>query len=421
MTRMLCVVTSVPFPTDAGMRVRNGNLLRALAADTDVTVVTWAAPGEKVGTHLLGEHVDDAVVLPAYPRTPRLPDRIRRRTAMWGGGLPSHVQELLEARGLATGGDGVAALRDAIETRHAADPFRAVVLWDEAAAALPLPDLGVPVVVHRHNLFTRVIGDMAARRTIHGLFWRSLERRPWTAFDRAVNDTGDLVIAPSPEIAKGVRALSPGADVAEVPTAVDLSEHVHDPAAGRDLGFVGWMGYHPNVDAVQWFVRHCLSGVRAEHPETRLRVIGRDPSPSVRRLRSPAVDVTGEVPDVFDAARGVRVGVAPLWGGLGIKTKTLELMAMGIPVVATPVGAEGITARDDEGLLVARDATEFVRTIDELLTDDDRVRRLGQAARAHVAEHHSWAAARDRQREALASILQSVLEPPAHPATEVSS
>ena len=78
--------------------------------------------------------------------------------------------------------------------------------------------------------------------------------------------------------------------------------------------------------------------------------------------------------------------------GMGIKTKTLDLMSFGLPVVSTRRGAEGIDACAEDGLIVVDDERRFAEEVSALLSEPDRADRLGRAAREYVTKHHSWRA-----------------------------
>lgn len=408
MRRALCVFASPPYPPDSGMRHRNWNLLRAGASEYDTTILTWA-PSERGRPALddgvrdaLGSVASEVVVLPAAAPQLDLASRLRRRARMWAGDVPSYVQVVLEERGLRRG-EGRARLAATVAARHRDRPFDHVVLWEEALAAVPLPDLGVPVVLHRHNVFARVVPDVMRRRPVWRAVW-ALEGRRWREFDRRVMRAADLVITPSAESAAWLGALAPATALGVVGTGAQARAMSTPVEARRDVAFVGWMRYHANVDAVRWFARECWPALRRRFADSTFRIVGREPGPEVLRLAGRDVRVTGEVPDVAEALEGVRVGVVPLWSGMGVKTKTLEMLGMGLPVVSTPAGAEGLRAGPDDGLVVARTAAEFVDAVAALLGDAATATRLGEAARAYVGREHSWEGVGAEYRALLAGL-----------------
>ncbi|HVM41003.1 MAG TPA: glycosyltransferase, partial [Acidimicrobiia bacterium] len=343
--RLLAVAAAAPWPPDSALRARTWNLLTRTAQEADVTLVTWSPPGAGGADRsevdaALGGAFGRVILLPSQVPGRGVGVRLWRRVRQWAGGHPGYAQEMLEERGLH---DRSArdAFVDVVRALHGAAPFDAVLLCEDEAACLPLPDLGVPVAIHRLNVFTRVVGDVMRRNPRWWPVWLA-ERHTWVRFDRATLVRADLAFTPTPESADALRRVAPGTPVVALPNGEPFSDLgsirplTLPPSKGRDVVFVGWMGYAPNVDAVRWFTRRCWPSVLARHPDAVLRIVGRDPSPPVRRLgRLPGVVVTGEVDDVSAACEGARLGVVPLRAGMGIKTKTLELMAMGLPVVST--------------------------------------------------------------------------------------
>ncbi len=192
------------------------------------------------------------------------------------------------------------------------------------------------------------------------------------------------VVVRTAEDADLLRAQVPGAVVRVVPNGVDL------PAAGAPadapvLAFLGAYDATSNVQAAQLLVRHVLPLVRARVPAASVLLIGRNPTAKVCALDA---EVTGSVPDVTPALRRAAVFVAPMSSGLGVKNKVLEAMAAGLPVVGSPLAAQGIGS--GEGVLVGRGAQELADLVVQLLDDPERRHRLGRANRDRVAAEHSW-------------------------------
>jgi len=157
------------------------------------------------------------------------------------------------------------------------------------------------------------------------------------------------------------------------------------------VGFVGDMSYRPNADAVCWFVQECWPGIRGHCPDAVFRIVGRNPSRRVHRLAGvEGVEVTGEVEDVGAYVRAFDVSVAPLRIARGLQNKVLEAMAAARPVVLTTAAATGIGATDGKHWLIADSAHDVVQDVSSLLRDPYRRARIGNAARAFVAENHRW-------------------------------
>lgn len=400
--RVLALYTHPPSRTSSAAQLRSWHLLEAVVAEHEVVVVTWTGPHvEPSELAALRGLACEVIALPLGRRSLSPAARARRGARFLLGGVPPFVAAELEERRLHKQ-SGRRAFEARLRALGGEAAFALVVLGEEAMALAPLACLRVPVVLHRLNVYGRVIGDLYRRRTHRRGRWL-LERRRWWAFDRRVMEGVSLSFAPTAECASELAAL--GYPVEVLSGGVDIRELRTPPSQGRDVVFVGWMGYPPNVDAVRSFVREAWGPIAARFPASTVRIVGRYPAPEVRALASERVVVTGEVPDVVDACEGARVGVVPLRAGMGIKTKTLELMGMGLPVVATSIGAEGIGAGCDDGLIVADEPRGFAAAVAALLEDGGRADRLGRAARRYVERHHRWEAIGAAYRRRLAELV----------------
>src|SRR5207249_2750667 len=125
----------------------------------------------------------------------------------------------------------------------------------------------------------------------------------------------------------------------------------------------------PNVDGIQWFVEEVLPLL----PETHLIVVGRNPPSQLMRTaeRTKRLTLTGSVTDARPFVADAQVFVVPLRIGGGTRLKILEAFSMGVPVVSTPIGAEGLSVRDGEELLLGGDAKTFAGQVIRLLDNPE--------------------------------------------------
>jgi len=159
------------------------------------------------------------------------------------------------------------------------------------------------------------------------------------------------------------------------------------------IAFSGNMGYAPNVQAVEWFVRHCWAAVRQAVPGARFRILGGNPAPSILALRGvPGVQVVGRVSDMMASLQETALSVAPMQSGSGMQFKVLEAMACGLPVITTTLGLGAIRAEPGVDLEVADDPVAFSRSVIRLLGQEPARREMGARARAFVEFNHSWEA-----------------------------
>lgn len=223
------------------------------------------------------------------------------------------------------------------------------VVFIQAAEVLP-KDRWPEATLVSHD----VLSQRFQRRYEHAQGWRRILTRLETyrvkRWETAVLRGFGQVRVLSEKDKKLVESLTGRKDVLvtypEVPRYIDPSERTRDQIDPSMMLFWGHIGRQENADAVHFFVRKIMPFILAKRPDARLVIAGIDPPESVRALAGSAVVVTGYVEHPDALFRSAAVGVVPLRFGSGIKIKTVEMIACGLPVVATSVGAEGVAPSD---------------------------------------------------------------------------
>ena len=221
-----------------------------------------------------------------------------------------------------------------------------------------------------------------------------LEHRKLSAFEPEFARRFDRVLYISEHDRAQAETEAPLDNVLILPHGVDYEYFTPDPTVPKTPDSVimtGNMGYAPNVDAAQYLAAEVLPLVRDEIPNVTLSIVGADPPAAVRDLANdPAIEVTGRVPDLRVYMNRAAVAVAPIRIGAGLQNKVLEGMSMGLPVVTTTIGNEGIQAVDGEKLFVADSPDLFAKRITELLRDARLRERVGAAARNFILSDWTW-------------------------------
>jgi sugar transferase (PEP-CTERM/EpsH1 system associated) len=382
--RILWIKAELLHPVDKGGRIRTYQMLRSLSRRHHVTYVCLddglAAPD---AIERAREYAQEVIVVPFRPPVKRsvgfFVDLLRNLFSP----LPYAIARYYSPE-----------LRERVQQlAGAAD----LIVCDFLFPSLNVPDgLPAPTVLFEHNVEAMIwqrhvsVPQHAARRAYMRLQWRRMLR-----FEGRECRRFSHIIAVSPIDAEVIRREYAVASVGHVPTGVDLeyfSASQPRPVESRELVFIGSMDWMPNDDGIRWFARDVFGRIEERIPGARLLVVGRLPSPRMRALaaRNSAIEVTGTVADVRPYLERAAICVVPLRVGGGTRLKIYEAMAMGVPVVSTAIGAEGLPLRNDEHLLIADTTDEQVGAICALLADRTRASRLAAAARQHVQEHCSW-------------------------------
>jgi glycosyltransferase involved in cell wall biosynthesis len=181
-------------------------------------------------------------------------------------------------------------------------------------------------------------------------------------------------------------------NVVVVPNGSDVPREL--PSSGTDGGtllFCGLLSYAPNEDAVRFFVGSILPAIRHELNDTRFAVVGASPSATVRALNDGvSVRIEADVPSVAEYYRTATVAVVPIRMGGGTRIKILEAWALGVPVVSTSIGCEGLECVDGEHLMVADSPQQFAQACVELLRSPARREALVRAGRELVMKKYRW-------------------------------
>ncbi len=236
-----------------------------------------------------------------------------------------------------------------------------------------------------------------------------LEAASWRRLQVDATSWADNTLCVTPEDHVLYRAMG-GRNLVTVPLGMDLNQIKPDwqPAGidGRETHlFVGSFGHRPNVLAAEFLCDQVWPAVLAERPEATLVLAGRgsDDFLAARLPRdqwgSRHVQALGFVDDLTPHFRDCRLFVAPLPEGGGIKIKILEAMARGVPVVTTPVGAEGITKAGDAAITIAPCDVSFAAAVVRDANDLDGCRARAKTARHLMETRFGWAAITDRLTE----------------------
>ena len=167
-----------------------------------------------------------------------------------------------------------------------------------------------------------------------------------------------------------LRPLLPDAKLHVFPLIMNIKGTSKTFAKRRDIVFIGGYQHTPNVDAVQYFVAEIMPLLRKQLPGVRFFVVGSKPPAEIQVLASEDVIITGFVEDLSPLLDKMRVSVAPLRYGAGIKGKIGTAMAVGLPVVATPLAAEGMSLTDGENICVADGAQALADAIIKIYQDE---------------------------------------------------
>jgi sugar transferase (PEP-CTERM/EpsH1 system associated) len=369
---LLFLAHRAPFPPDRGDKIRSYHVLRHLARNWRVHLCTFAEQAAE-------QH------LPPELQTELASHSILRRTKPMA---VAAMQALVTGKPISLAAFAHPGMARAVADVRARHPIAATYIFSGQMAQYRG---GEPTIMDMVDVDSAKFASLAetTRPGMRAILKR--EARLLGRYERQVSRSVAATLFVSEAEAALFRSGGGKGNILAVENGIDATRYdaaTVDPGTddGPLIVFTGQMDYRPNIDAVTRFVEHILPLVRKACPTVRFAIVGRAPTPAVRRLASNAVIVTGEVPDTRLWLARAAVCVAPLDLARGIQNKLLEAMSMARPVVASVPAAEGI----DHGgtIAVAGDDRDFARQVIAALNGPAD----NPAARARVLARYDWAA-----------------------------
>lgn len=399
--RILFLTQIIPFPPDAGPKVKTWNVLRYLASQGhEITLASFVRPEEIPYVNHLRQVCAEVHTVP-----------IRR----------SRPADLLYfARSLRTGRpflverDDLPEMRALIRRLLAEKRYDCIQADQLTMAQFALPPEGKNAVADAHpftifdahNAVWTITERMS--RTVPAPLkpFLSLETRRTRLYEGMLLRRFDHTLAVT-EIDRGhllaaydefSRRQPPARHnpaLSVVPIAVDTTQigPVQPQAGSQNILTLGTLHYPPNADGIRWFVQEVFENVRRKAPQASLTIVGKNPPQDFLALaaeRPEAVKVTGYVPDLRPYMEQAALLVVPVRVGSGMRVRILEALAYGMPTVTTSVGLEGIEAREGEEVLVADTPQAFSEAVLSLLGDEALRTKLSRCGRRLAEDRYDW-------------------------------
>jgi len=157
----------------------------------------------------------------------------------------------------------------------------------------------------------------------------------------------------------------------------------------NSLIFIGGFAHDPNIDAMLYFCKEILPIIQQEIPNVRLRIIGSSIPEGIKALANKSIEVVGYVPDTQEYLQSSYISIAPLRYGAGMKGKVGEAMTLGLPVVSTSIGIEGIGLTPEENILMGNTPEEFSNQIIRLLQNKILHKKISASGQKFMHDNYS--------------------------------
>jgi glycosyltransferase involved in cell wall biosynthesis len=375
---LVSILPRPPHPTRDGLAIRNYHLLAALAEEFRVRAFALTDPERDYGLE-----APPGVDLLPVPQTPRA----RRRAAAVAGSLlvgGAYSARLYHSAALSSRiGAAVHGERPAWVVAHS---------YHVGPAAL---SSGAPAWIDFHNLDAEIWRRVAETAGSAGerLFARIQAPRVEELEARLAGSAAGLSCV-STRDAEALRRSGARVPPYVAPNGVDLDRYAMRAAQpeGDVVFFVGDLSWPPNAEGVRWLRDRVWPQIVRSRPGATAEILGRGAPPDLAAGSAAAngFRLLGEGGDTRPHWARAAVAVVPLLAAGGTRLKILEAAASGVPVVATPLGAEGLELADGSEIRLRSDAPGFAEAVASLLADRAAARRQAEAARARVERRYGW-------------------------------
>lgn len=369
-----------PYPPDNGARIRVLNLLRQLAVEHSVDLVSFASEPVHESSLAALQTICQRVEMFAY--RPFRPNNIRTAASFFSS-RPRSVIDTYSPE-----------MAAAVRRLHAQQPYDVVIAseFDMAPYAQILPETVVKIweeieLALIYENYCRQ--SQLLRRIRHGLTWwktANYTKKTLRSFHACsvVTEEESRIIGPLRPV---------GCPIEVIPNGVDVNAYAGDfgPPRSDSLVYPGALTYQANFDAMLYFIGEILPRIQAQRPHVTLTITGRTDGVALARLpKNDAVLFTGYLADVRPTVAQSWACIVPLRVGGGSRLKILEALALGTPVISTSKGAEGLSLTPNEDLLIGDGPDDFAAATLRVLDDADLRASLSRQGKETVTARYDW-------------------------------
>lgn len=347
----------LPYPPRQGTALRNWGLLRGVASQHELWLLTFAAP-DQTGEipEALRSPLKEIAVIPQPTRT--LSQRLRDLLTSRRPDLIFRLRSAAFEAQLRTWLDAQAfdwLLVEGLELTLALEQ-----VWQRRTPPRVAFDAHNCEYLLQKRAFQT---DVRNPRRWPGAAYSWLQWRRLRRHEAAICRRANLVTAVSAADAVALQRLAPEVIPLVIPNGLDVDDYATwteaAPLQQPAFVFTGTMDFRPNIDGVLWFASEVWPRIRAAFPGAHVYIVGKRPHPRLDVLREiPGIIITGAVPDTRPYIRAAAVYIVPLWVGGGTRFKILEAGAMGKAIVSTSLGAEGFP-NVEQAVMLADNAVAF--------------------------------------------------------------
>ena len=399
--KILFLTQVLPYPLDAGPKIRSYYNLRYLSQKNSLTLVSFMRSSDTTQSI---EHLNslcDKVECVFMPRS-------RQRDVL------ALFQSLLTGTPFLITRDAVSEmvqkLRDLIRLEQF-DAIHSDQLWMAPYALLAREEAikngyHPKLVLDQHNavfLIPKRMADSSTNFIIR--FWLQHESKLMARYEIKICSQFDKVIWVTQEDLDAVKSIQSQTGINEehsenyseltdksmiIPICLNVTDDKNQmPSNTNNILFLGGMHWPPNADGVTWFVNEVFPKILSNNSEVTFVAVGKQPPAEITQ-NHPNILAPGYVDSAENYWRNSRVFVVPLRAGGGMRVKILDAWEKGIPIVSTTVGAEGIVYHPGKDIMIADTPDEFAHAVKNVIEDDELAQQLSRNGHDNLEKNYHW-------------------------------
>lgn len=381
--RVLLLTQVLPYPPDSGPKVKTYYVLKYLAQQHEVTLVSFVRESDKP------EYIEHLKVL--CERVITVP-----MTRSKGRDLRFLGQSVLTAQPWMMLRDERPEMRKALTDLAAEMTFDVVHADQTNMGQYALPFTKSRKVLDLHNALWMLYKRLAETTSftspmkyILARDWRLLKQ-----YEGELCRQFDAVTAVSEEDRALLIEAGAREDITVIPIAIDTDEQaqIARRPSSPHIVHIGTMYWPPNINGITWFLDEIYPLVKQHVPDVRCTLIGARPPASIveRSHTDRTLTVTGYVENPLPFLEDSSMMVVPLRAGGGMRVKILNALSQGIPMVSTTLGCEGINVTNNKDILIADDAESFAAATVRLLLEAELNKQLTYEGRQTAINHYDY-------------------------------
>jgi len=383
---ILFITEIMPYPLDSGGKIRTYNILKQLSMYHKITLIfNYNSASEKMYITELESIVFKVIGIP------RKAKKLFKYLLIFFKSFSSRPVYVSKAYSR--------MVKKHILRLLAEQRFH-VVHFDhlDATVYYPLFDRKLFKVVDEHNVVSSYIKQLFKKeKNVFKKVLLLFELKKISSYEVKICNRMDLCLSVSEIDKKRLINFGVTSPISVIPNGVNLEYFGYLQKSKKkkeqlSLVFVGSFDYYPNREGFFFFYKNVMPVLKKTLKDIRLNIIGREPSEDIKEMveKDKSVIIWEKLEDIRAVIRESDIYIVPLNIGSGTRLKILEAMALGIPVVSTSLGAEGINVRDGEGILLVNSGDEMAKKILELFSNQAKYFAIAQNARRLVEEKYGW-------------------------------